>query len=68
MNFSQGEILLPGARFAVYQSKVGVMEILKNFKVDVCDKSSFKYGSQPRQFLLVPTEGTYLQLTRLGKD
>lgn len=59
--------MLPGARFAVYQAKVGVIEILKNFKVDVCEESSFKFGNQPHQFLLVPTEGTHLKFTRLGK-
>jgi len=60
--------MLSGARFATYQSKIGVIEILRNFKVELCDKSAFKYGAQPRQFLLMSTEGTYLNFKKLSKD
>ncbi|XP_011501310.1 PREDICTED: cytochrome P450 6A1-like [Ceratosolen solmsi marchali] len=54
-----------GARFGNYQTKIGVITILKNYRVDICDKTPIPYVSNPRRFLLAPKEGIHLKFTKL---
>ncbi|XP_058794276.1 cytochrome P450 6A1-like isoform X2 [Phymastichus coffea] len=53
------------ARFANYQSKVGLIKILSKYKVDVCDETCVPYVIHPRSFLLTPTEGIKLKFTKI---
>ncbi|XP_014207797.1 probable cytochrome P450 6a13 [Copidosoma floridanum] len=55
-----------GARFGNYQSKVGLITILKNFKVDVCEKTPIPYVSNRRRFLIGPAAGIPLRFTKIS--
>ena len=55
-----------GARFAVYQTKVGLITILRNYKVITCEKTMIPYQIDPNTFLLAPKGGIYLKLQRLN--
>ncbi|CAL7948605.1 unnamed protein product [Xylocopa violacea] len=56
-----------GARFAKIQSKVGLIKILKNFKIEVCDKTCKDYVIDKKSlFLLQPAHGVYVKMTKLA--
>ncbi|KAJ8687377.1 hypothetical protein QAD02_023171 [Eretmocerus hayati] len=63
--FGDGPRNCIGARFANFQSKVGLIGILKNYKVDVCEKTCIPYVNNPRAFLLQPMGGIKLKFTRI---
>ncbi|XP_014204417.1 probable cytochrome P450 6a13 [Copidosoma floridanum] len=63
--FGDGPRNCIGARFANYQSKVGIAVILKNYKVDVCDKTCIPYVNNPRAFLIAPVGGIVLKFTKV---
>ena len=63
--FGDGPRNCIGARFAIYQTKVGLITILRNYKVDVCDKTMIPYEFSKTSFLLTPKGGIYLKLTKL---
>lgn len=49
----------------MYQSKVGLITILRNHKVEVCEKTMIPYEISPGAFLLMPKGGIYLKLTKV---
>lgn len=61
-------ICFSGARFAVYQSKIGLITILWNYKVEVCNKTMIPYEINPAAFLLTPKGGIYLKFTKIKND
>ncbi|XP_015434774.1 PREDICTED: probable cytochrome P450 6a13 [Dufourea novaeangliae] len=63
--FGDGPRNCIGARFAVYQTKLGLIKILRNHKVDVCEKTMIPYQFNPTAFLLAPKEGIYLKITKV---
>ncbi|XP_012136792.2 cytochrome P450 6a2-like [Megachile rotundata] len=63
--FGDGPRNCIGARFAKIQSKVAMIKIFSNFKVDVCDKT-MKYNRDVKAFfLLQPTHEIYLKMTKI---
>ncbi|XP_046602917.1 cytochrome P450 6j1-like isoform X2 [Neodiprion virginianus] len=64
--FGDGPRNCIGARFAVYQTKLGLIKVLSNFKVDVCDKTYIPYKPDPKSFLLAPIGGVYLQFSKVN--
>lgn len=65
-NFKQAhKTFLLGARFAVYQTKVGIITILRKYKVDVCEKTMIPYQFDPSAFLLAPKGGICLKITKI---
>ncbi|XP_017757781.1 PREDICTED: cytochrome P450 6A1-like [Eufriesea mexicana] len=65
MPFGDGPRNCIGARFAVNQTKLGLITILRNCKVEPCEKTMIPYVFNPRAFLLAPKEGIYLKITKL---
>nr|QBC73085.1 cytochrome P450 mono-oxygenase [Osmia bicornis]QBC73129.1 cytochrome P450 mono-oxygenase [Osmia bicornis] len=63
--FGDGPRNCIGARFAIYQTKIGLIAILRNYKVDVCEKTSIPYEFDPAAFLLAPKKGIYLKFTKV---
>ena len=63
--FGDGPRNCIGARFAVCQTKVGLITILCNHKVDVCDKTTIPYEFDPGAFLLAPKGGIYVKMTKM---
>ncbi|KAK1122069.1 hypothetical protein K0M31_009912 [Melipona bicolor] len=64
--FGDGPRNCIGARFAVYQTKVGLITILRNYKVVTCEKTMIPYQFDTNAFLLAPKGGIYLKLKKLN--
>ncbi|XP_076763525.1 putative cytochrome P450 6a14 [Xylocopa sonorina] len=62
--FGDGPRNCIGARFAIYQSKIGLITILRNYRVEVCDKTMIPYVIDPASFLVSPKGGIYLKFTK----
>ncbi|XP_043265139.1 probable cytochrome P450 6a14 [Colletes gigas] len=65
LSFGDGPRNCIGARFAHYQSKIGLISILRNHKVDVCEKTTIPFDSDPRNFLLTLKDGVTLKVTEV---
>ncbi|XP_046753147.1 uncharacterized protein LOC124416262 [Diprion similis] len=63
--FGDGPRNCIGARFGTYQTKLGLIKILSNFKVDMCDKTKIPYKSDPKSFLLAPIGGVHLKFSKI---
>lgn len=63
--FGHGPRNCIGARFAVYQTKIGLIKILRNFEVQVCNKTLIPYKVNPYTSLLIPITGLYLNVVKL---
>ncbi|XP_050591728.1 cytochrome P450 6a2-like [Bombus affinis] len=63
--FGDGPRNCIGSRFAQYQSKVGIIAIIRNHKVDVCEKTKIPYESDPRSFMLALKGGVHLKITKV---
>lgn len=56
------------SRFAVYQTKVGLVKILRKYRIDVCEKTQIPYANDPKAFLLTPRGGIYLRITKINGE
>ncbi|CAL7950309.1 unnamed protein product [Xylocopa violacea] len=63
--FGDGPRNCIGARFAIYQTKIGLITILRNHKVDVCEKTMDSYQLDAATFLLAPKGGIHLNLSKI---
>lgn len=63
--FGDGPRNCIGARFAVYQSKLALIKVLRNHKVEVCKKTMIPYEFEAGALLLAPKGGIYLKITKL---
>lgn len=66
MPFGRGPRNCIGERFAVYQTKIGLMTLLRNHKVEVCEKTGIPYIFDPRAFLLAPKGGVNLKISKVN--
>ncbi|XP_033314758.1 uncharacterized protein LOC117213489 [Bombus bifarius] len=66
LSFGDGPRNCIGARFANYQSKVGLATILHNHKVDVCEKTKIPYEPDKEAFLLSLAGGVNLKITKVN--
>ncbi|XP_017891756.1 probable cytochrome P450 6a14 [Ceratina calcarata] len=65
--FGHGPRNCIGARFANYQTKIGLIKILRKHKVDVCDQTPFPYEYDRFAFVLSPGKSLYLKVTKIDK-
>ncbi|XP_076241485.1 cytochrome P450 6a2-like [Calliopsis andreniformis] len=63
--FGDGPRNCIGARFATFQTKIGLIKILRNYKVDVCEQTQIPYINDPAAFLLAPNHGIVLKLSKV---
>ncbi|XP_033326768.2 putative cytochrome P450 6a14 [Megalopta genalis] len=63
--FGDGPRNCIGARFAVFQTRIGLIKILRNYKVDICEKTVIPYEVNPRAFLLAPNHPITLKVTKV---
>ncbi|XP_012254020.2 probable cytochrome P450 6a14 [Athalia rosae] len=63
--FGDGPRNCIGSRFATYQTKIGLIRILKNYRVDVCSKTTIPYVIDKASFILTPVGGIHLQFTKI---
>ncbi|XP_076759088.1 putative cytochrome P450 6a14 [Xylocopa sonorina] len=62
--FGDGPRNCIGSRFAIYQSKIGLIKILSSNKVNVCEKTEIPYKFNPIAFVMCPNHGLYLKITK----
>ncbi|XP_024883867.1 cytochrome P450 6A1-like [Temnothorax curvispinosus] len=65
--FGDGPRNCIGARFAVSQSKVGLVKILRNYKVETCEKTPIPYVNDPRALILTPKGGLHLKIIKINR-
>ncbi|CAL1677688.1 unnamed protein product [Lasius platythorax] len=65
--FGDGPRNCIGARFAVYQTKIGLIKILQNYKFETCDKTQIPYVIDPKAFLLAPKDGIHLRIIKINR-
>nr|XP_034178697.1 cytochrome P450 6a2-like isoform X2 [Osmia lignaria] len=63
--FGDGPRNCIGARFAVYQTKIGLIQMLKNFKVDVCDETLIPYVQHPTSRVFAPIRSIILKISKV---
>lgn len=63
--FGDGPRNCIGSRFAVLQAKLGLIKILRNHRVDVCEQTRIPHEFDIGAFLLQPKGDVYLKLTKL---
>lgn len=63
--FGDGPRNCIGARFAIYQTKIGLIKTLRNFKVSVCEKTMIPYEFDKRSLILGPKGGIYLKISKV---
>ncbi|KAL0124318.1 hypothetical protein PUN28_006273 [Cardiocondyla obscurior] len=66
--FGDGPRNCIGARFAVYQTKLGLIKILRNYKIETCEKTVIPYVNDPKAFLLAPKGGIYLKIVKINRQ
>jgi len=59
-------IVFLGARFAINQTKIGLIKVLMNYKIDVCEMTQIPLIRAPwTNFMFQITHGIYVKLTKL---
>ncbi|XP_015598815.1 cytochrome P450 6A1 [Cephus cinctus] len=64
--FGDGPRKCIGARFALYQSKIGLIKFLLRHKVNKCDKTKVPYEFHPRTTVLSPKDGIYVKISTVS--
>ncbi|KAL0110968.1 hypothetical protein PUN28_012779 [Cardiocondyla obscurior] len=64
--FGDGPRKCIGARFAIYQTKLGLVKILQNYRIETCEKTPIPYVNDPRSFLLTPKGGMHLKIRKIN--
>ncbi|XP_072756853.1 cytochrome P450 6A1-like [Anoplolepis gracilipes] len=60
--FGDGPRNCIGARFAIFQTKIGLIKILRNYKVETCEKTLIPYVINPKALMLAPKGGIHLKI------
>ncbi|XP_024870952.1 cytochrome P450 6a2-like [Temnothorax curvispinosus] len=65
--FGDGPRNCIGTRFAANQTKIGLIKVLMNYKIDVCEKTQIPIVHAPLSYwMLQTTHGIYVKLTKLA--
>jgi cytochrome P450 family 6 len=49
-------------RFGLMQTKVGLISVLSNYELSVCEKTTIPLKKDPKQFINTPTAGIWLKI------
>ncbi|XP_020294470.1 probable cytochrome P450 6a17 [Pseudomyrmex gracilis] len=63
--FGDGPRNCIGARFAIYQTKIGLVKMLRKYKFETCAKTDIPYKVNIRSIILSPQNGIHLKITKL---
>lgn len=63
--FGDGPRNCIGMRFGQMQTRIGLAQLIKNFKFSVCDKTEIPLIYDPRSFILGTVGGIYLRVERV---
>lgn len=61
--FGHGPRNCIGSRFGTYQTKIGLVKIIRKYKVEICDKTLIPYKFNSFANFLMPSTGLYLMIT-----
>ncbi|KAK0175418.1 hypothetical protein PV327_009169 [Microctonus hyperodae] len=64
--FGKGSRNCIGERFAYMQMKVGLMKILENHVVEVCEKTDKTYEIDKRGIIIIPKNGIFLRFKKIS--
>lgn len=64
--FGDGPRICVGVRFAHYQAKIGIISVIRNHKVDICEETIIPYKHEPQALLLAPEGGVTLKVTKIA--
>ncbi|XP_014470368.1 PREDICTED: cytochrome P450 6B1-like [Dinoponera quadriceps] len=62
--FGHGPRNCIGERLGILQSKVGLIGILRNYKIDVCEKTVTSYGYVSHRFVTAPSTDIFIKMTK----
>ncbi|XP_049964315.1 cytochrome P450 6k1-like [Schistocerca serialis cubense] len=65
--FGEGPRICIGMRFGLLQTKVGLIHILSKYSIEPCEKTVRHLSFEPRAFVLTPTGGIQLRLSKRNK-
>ncbi|XP_025262219.1 probable cytochrome P450 6a14 [Camponotus floridanus] len=65
--FGDGPRNCIGARFGIHQTKIGLIKILRNYKVEICDKTQIPYINNSKSLLLAPKDGIHLRIIKINQ-
>ncbi|XP_036147157.1 cytochrome P450 6A1-like [Monomorium pharaonis] len=66
--FGDGPRHCIGARFAEYQTKLGLIKILRNYKINICNKTAIPYVNDPKMLLVsAPKDGMHLNIKKINR-
>ncbi|XP_011638498.1 probable cytochrome P450 6a14 [Pogonomyrmex barbatus] len=65
--FSDGPRNCIGLRFAIYETKLGLIKMLRNFKFEPCEKTQIPYITNESTFVLSPKDGIYLKISKINQ-
>ncbi|XP_046999428.1 cytochrome P450 6k1-like [Schistocerca americana] len=65
--FGEGPRICIGMRFGLLQTKVGLIHILSKYNIEPCEKTVRHLSFEPRAFVLTPTGGIQLRLSKRNK-
>ncbi|CAL1677693.1 unnamed protein product [Lasius platythorax] len=65
--FGDGPRNCIGARLAVHQTKVGLIKILRHYKVETCEKTQIPYVNNPKAIFLAPENGIHLKIIKINR-
>lgn len=54
-----------GMRFGMMQSKIGIVKLLLNYELSICDKSTIPMKFNPSQAFLAPIDGMWLNVKKI---
>ncbi|XP_047356734.1 probable cytochrome P450 6a17 [Vespa velutina] len=56
-----------GEKFALYQTTLGLATLLRNCKVDICEKTKIPFTHLPSHLFLRPAGGIYLKISKINE-
>jgi len=65
--FAHGPRNCIGSRFAVYQTKLGLIKTLGNYKVETCEKTQIPYILDDTKIVTTPKGGIYLKIIKINR-
>ncbi|XP_015434778.1 PREDICTED: cytochrome P450 6a2-like [Dufourea novaeangliae] len=63
--FGEGPRNCIALRFGYLLTKLGLIKVLRNHKVDVCEKTMIPYEFEPKSFTLTPKGEIYLMISKI---
>jgi len=68
--FGDGPRNCIGSRFAIFQTKIALVKMLRNYKFETCEKTPVPYVNDPRAFIVTlrSKDGIYLKIVKINQS